>query len=234
MKNLVITGASRGIGKAIAIEFAKNGFNIVFCSRSKDKCEELLNELKNINSDQSFYYLPTDMSIKSAVIEFTDFVKSKFTQIDVLINNAGVYLPGLAYNATDNVIEKTIETNLYSAVYSTHNLVPLMIEKKSGHIFNISSIAGLQAYKNGGAYTISKYALQGFNDALRDELREMGIRVTSINPGAVLTDSWEGVELPPERFMDASDIGKTVFDIYQLSKRTVVEKIILRPQLGDI
>jgi short-subunit dehydrogenase len=81
---------------------------------------------------------------------------------------------------------------------------------------------------------VSKYALQGFNDALRDELREMGIRVTSINPGAVLTDSWAGVDLPAERFMDASDIGKTVFDIYQLSKRTVVEKIILRPQLGDI
>jgi NADP-dependent 3-hydroxy acid dehydrogenase YdfG len=136
--------------------------------------------------------------------------------------------------ATDNVIEKTIETNLYSAIYATQNLLPMMIEKKSGHIFNISSIAGLQAYKNGGAYTVSKYALQGFNDALRDELREMGIRVTSINPGAVLTDSWAGVDLPAERFMDASDIGKTVFDIYQLSKRTVVEKIILRPQLGDI
>ena len=234
MKNLVITGASRGIGKSIALSFAKNGFNIIFCSRSKDKCESLLKELKQISTTAIFNYKLTDMSLKSEVIEFTNFVLEHFQTIDVLINNAGVYLPGLVHNAEDDLFEKTMATNLFSAFYTTKYLMPIMIEKKQGHIFNISSIAGLQAYKNGGSYTVSKYALQGYTDALRDELKELGIRVTSINPGAVLTDSWAGVDLPEERFMDPDDIGKTVYDIFCLSKRTVVEKIILRPQLGDI
>lgn len=234
MKNLVITGASRGIGKSIALAFAKNEFNIIFCSRNIDKCEALLTELKAISSKAVFLYKTTDMSLKNEVQDFTSFVKQHFQTVDVLINNAGVYLPGLVHNAEDQLFEKTIETNLYSAFYTTKELVKLMLEKKQGHIFNISSIAGLQAYKNGGSYTVSKYALQGFTDALRDELKEFGIRVTSINPGAVLTDSWAGVDLPEDRFMDPEDIGKTVYDIYCLSKRTVVEKIILRPQLGDI
>jgi len=234
MKNLVITGASRGIGKAIALEFAHRDFNIIFCSRDQEKCEALLIDLKAISPSATFLYKTTDMSIKEEVLAFTTFVKSHFKNIDVLVNNAGIYLPGLISNAAENILEKTIETNLYSAFYTTREIVPLMLAQKQGHIFNVSSIAGLQAYKNGGSYTVSKYALQGFNDALRDELKESKIRVTSINPGAVLTDSWAGVDLPAERFMDAADIGKTIYDIYCLSDRTVVEKIILRPQLGDI
>ncbi len=234
MKNLVITGASRGIGKAIALEFANRNFNIIFCSRDKEKCEALLKELKAVSPKGLFLYKTADMSIKDEVLAFAAFVKSHFTTIDVLVNNAGVYLPGLVHDAAENVLEKTIETNLYSAFYTTRALVPMMLAQKSGHIFNMSSIAGLQAYKNGGSYTVSKYALQGFNDALRDELKESHIRVTSINPGAVLTDSWAGVDLPTERFMDAADIGKTIYDIYCLSDRTVVEKIVLRPQFGDI
>lgn len=234
MKNLVITGASRGIGRAIALEFAKHDFNIIFCSRSREKCEALLLELRAISAAGKFLYQAVDVSIKEELLEFAAFVHAHFTSVDVLVNNAGVYLPGLVHNADENLLEKTIETNLYSAFYLSRSLCPAMIVKKTGHIFNISSIAGLQAYKNSGCYTVSKFALQGFNNALRDELKETGVKVTSINPGAVLTDAWAGVELPEERFMDAADIAKSIYDCYNLSKRTVVEQIIFRPQLGDI
>jgi hypothetical protein len=98
----------------------------------------------------------------------------------------------------------------------------------------MSSIAGLMAYPNGGAYNVSKHALTGYSKTLRDELKEFNIRVTTIYPGATLTDSWSGVDLPESRFMPPNDIAQSIWDVYQLSDRTVVEDIVLRPQLGDI
>ena len=233
-KTAVITGATKGLGRAIAEIFAAQGFDLCVCARTETDLQAMQAEWVTRFPGVQLHTFQADVGKKSETLEFAEFVRETCPRVDVLINNAGVYLPGLVHNAEDQLFEKTIETNLYSAFYTTKELVKLMLEKKQGHIFNISSIAGLQAYKNGGSYTVSKYALQGFTDALRDELKEFGIRVTSINPGAVLTDSWAGVDLPEDRFMDPEDIGKTVYDIYCLSKRTVVEKIILRPQLGDI
>ena len=109
-----------------------------------------------------------------------------------------------------------------------------MIERKSGHVFTTGSIAGIQAYAGGGSYSISKIALLGFTKALREDMKPHGIRVTSILPGATYTASWEGVDLPLERFMKATDIADAIYGAYALSNQTVVEEIILRPQLGDI
>jgi short-subunit dehydrogenase len=109
-----------------------------------------------------------------------------------------------------------------------------MIARKSGHIFNMCSIASIKAYANGGSYAITKFALLGFSKCLREELKPVGIRVTSILPGATRTASWEGVDLPDERFMRVEDVAETVYGAYSLSQRSVVEEIIIRPQLGDI
>ena len=109
-----------------------------------------------------------------------------------------------------------------------------MIEKKSGHIFNMSSIAGLKAYPNGGSYSISKFALRGFSINLRDELKRYNIKVTTVFPGAAYTDSWAASGLERKRFMEASDIAKIVYAASQLSAQACVEEIILRPQWGDI
>jgi hypothetical protein len=96
------------------------------------------------------------------------------------------------------------------------------------------SIASFTAYKNGGSYAITKFALLGFSKSLREELKESGIRVTAVMPGATLTSSWEGVELPEERFMKPEDVAEVIFNAYFISERSVVEEIIIRPQLGDI
>jgi short-subunit dehydrogenase len=96
------------------------------------------------------------------------------------------------------------------------------------------SIASIKAYPNGGSYAISKFALLGFSKVLREELKDKGIRVTAILPGATRTSSWDGVDLPDERFMKSEDVAETIFSAYSLSKRSVVEEILIRPQLGDI
>jgi short-subunit dehydrogenase len=127
-----------------------------------------------------------------------------------------------------------INANLYSAYYATRGLVHSMRERRSGHIFNICSVASIKAYPNGGAYAISKFAMLGFSKCLREELKPFNIRVTAVMPGATKTRSWEGANLPDERFMKTEDIAETVYAAYLLSERSVVEEIILRPQLGDI
>ncbi|MEM6829699.1 MAG: SDR family NAD(P)-dependent oxidoreductase, partial [Bacteroidota bacterium] len=134
----------------------------------------------------------------------------------------------------EGALEQMIDTNLYSAYHVSRGLIPQMKKQKQGHLFNICSVASLHAYPNGGSYSISKFAMYGFSKALREEMKAFGIRVTAVLPGAVLTSSWDGVDLPEERFIKSEDVAETIYSAYQLSERTVIEDLIIRPQLGDI
>jgi NADP-dependent 3-hydroxy acid dehydrogenase YdfG len=171
---------------------------------------------------------------KSEVLKFADWVRKEAGAVDILVNNAGTFTPGQVKDEGDGLLEKMIETNLYSAYYLTRSLLPLMLAKKSGHIFNVCSIASLQAYNNGGSYSITKHALAGFSANLRHELRADNIKVTSVFPGAVNTDSWAGSGVGAERLMDAADIAEMIYAASRLSSRACVEEIVIRPQLGDI
>jgi NADP-dependent 3-hydroxy acid dehydrogenase YdfG len=226
--NIVITGASRGIGKAIAEKFMAENHRVLICSSNLSKLEELKSQFPSILT-----YV-CDVSVKEEVLRFADFILQTFDTIDVLINNAGVFLPGKVHKEEAGVLETTMQTNLYSAYYLTQKLVPKMIAQKNGFIFNMCSVASIKAYPNGGSYSISKFALLGFSKCLREELKEYNIKVTSILPGATLTDSWSGTDLPENRFSKPSDIADLVFSITQLSSFSVVEEIIIRPQFGDI
>lgn len=226
--NIVITGASRGIGKAIAEKFAKEKNNVIICSRDEIK----LNELKQQHSNITTFVC--DVSNKEEILAFGDFVLSTFSSIDVLINNAGIFIPGKILEESDGILEQSIHTNLYSAYYLTKKLASKMIAQKNGYIFNMCSVASLKAYENGGSYSISKFALLGFSKTLREELKSHNIKVTSIMPGATLTDSWNGTDLPEDRFSKSEDIAALVYAITQLSSNSVVEDIVIRPQLGDI
>jgi short-subunit dehydrogenase len=153
---------------------------------------------------------------------------------EVLINNTGVFIPGQVHNETEGTLEKTMETNLYSAYHLTRGLLPGMMEHKKGHIFTICSTASIIAYPNGGSYCISKFALYGMTKVLREEMKPHNIRVTAILPGATYTDSWKGTDLPEERFIDSRDVAESIWSVYALSSRAVVEEILIRPQLGDL
>jgi short-subunit dehydrogenase len=174
------------------------------------------------------------MSDKDQVKAFTDFVNSLKRPVDVLVNNAGSFLPGKVIDEPEGTLEAMIEGNLYSAYYTSRGIAPGMRKAKSGHIFNMCSIASIQAYPNGGSYAISKFAMLGLSKMLREELKKHDVRVTAVLPGATLTTSWQGTEFPDERFMSPEDVADAVFSAYSLSKRSVVEEILIRPQLGDV
>jgi len=233
MKNVVITGASRGIGYAIADIFARNGYNLYLTSLNEmnlyKALERLLTKYDNIEAHAKAF----DLSDKKQAVDFGKWVLDQ-TVPEVLINNTGVYEPGTVCDEPDGTLERLMATNLYSAYHVTRTLVPAMKLQGRGHIFNICSIASLQAYSNGGAYSISKYALHGFSKNLREELKSYNIKVTSVFPGAVLTDSWGDFDNRDHRIMEASDVASMIFTAAQLSIGACVEDIVLRPQLGDL
>lgn len=233
-KLIVVTGGTKGIGRFIIEKFVSHGFDVATCSRNPQELELLKSALKKLNSTANIFVFRADMSDKSQVKLFCEFVKKLNRSIDVLVNNAGYFLPGEIVTEPEGTLEQMINANVYSAYYTTRGLAPKMITQKSGHIFNICSIASFKAYPNGGSYAISKFALLGFSKCLREELKNVGIRVTAVMPGATKTASWEGTDIPEERFMKVEDVADTIYAAYALSERSVVEEIIIRPQLGDI
>ena len=229
----VITGASRGIGKAVAAIFALHGFDLLLCSKSEAPLLQTVEEFKATYPTISIDAKALDLGIKEQAEMFADWVLNNAETIDVLVNNAGTFLPGNISDEEEGTLEAMINVNLYSAYWVTRKLLPKMMGEKSGHIFNMCSIAGLQAYPNGGSYSISKFALLGFSKNLRRELMPHGIKVTAVIPGAVYTDSWAGF-VKEERIMKAEDIAQMIYAASRLSPQAVVEDIVLRPQLGDL
>lgn len=232
-KLAVITGGTKGIGRAIIEKFSSQKFDIVTCSRNMADLTALKEKLASAYSIK-VHVFEADMSVRNQVKAFTDFVSSLGQPVDVLVNNAGFFVPGRVTEEKDGALEAMMEANVYSAYYMTRGLSASMMAKKGGHIFNMCSIASIKAYPNGGSYAISKFALLGFSKVLREELKGFNIRVTAILPGATRTASWDGADLPDERFIKPEDVAEAVFGAYALSPGSVVEEILIRPQLGDI
>jgi short-subunit dehydrogenase len=232
--NIIITGASRGIGKAIALAFAAEGAGLYLCARDKQVLTATAVEIHASYPKSTTHSFAADLSTKDGATQFGNWVLEKAGSIDILINNAGYFLPGNTYNEAEGTLEQMIATNLYSAYHLSRILLPKMIAAKKGHIFNISSIAGQAAYPNGGSYSISKFALAGFSKNLREELKPLNIKVTTVYPGAVLTDSWGNFDNSGHRIMEAGDIATMIVAATKLSPGAVVEEITLRPQLGDL
>jgi len=233
-KVAVISGGTKGIGRTLIERFASEGYDIITCARNQQDLINLESDITNQFPNVSLYRFKADLSVKSETLAFVAFVLEKTQQVDVLINNTGTFIPGAIYEEEEGSLELMINTNLYSAYHLTRGLVNSMIAKQEGDIFNICSVASIKAYPNGGSYSISKFAMYGMSQGLREELKPHGVRVVSVLPGATLTASWEGVELPEERFIKPEDVATSIWSAHSLSKNTVIEDIVLRPQLGDI
>jgi short-subunit dehydrogenase len=233
-KTAVITGATKGLGRALAEVFAGHGFDLCVCARTESDLQVMQADWNTRFPNVQLHIFQADLGKKSETQEFAAFVKTTWPRVDVLINNAGIYIGGLVSEEREGTLETLLETNLYSAYHLTRALLPAILPHRAGHIFNMCSVASFMAYPNGGSYSISKFALLGFSKVLREEMKPHGIKVTSIMPGAAWSDSWRGVELPEERLMQASDVAKAVWGCYDLSPAAVVEELILRPQLGDL
>ncbi|PZR24948.1 MAG: short-chain dehydrogenase [Citrobacter freundii] len=233
--NVLITGASRGIGKAIAEIYAANGHQLFLSSRNGKALAASAQSITEKYPQATVHFKAYDLSQKEQAIGLASWLNELNAVPDILVNNAGSFEPGSVYNEPDGVLERQLSVNLFSAYHLTRALLPAMIKDAHGrHIFNMCSIASLKAYNNGGAYSISKFALYGFSKNLREEMKPHGIKVTAVMPGATLTDSWDGFDNSSNRIMEAEDIAKLVYGASQLSVQACVEEIVVRPQLGDL
>jgi short-subunit dehydrogenase len=232
--NVVITGASRGLGFAMAEKFASGGHALILCSQNEQRLMAAAEDLRKRFPSIVVQTKAADLSVKSGVQQFGNWILEQKIETDVLINNAGSFVPGSVHEEPEGALEEMIAVNLYSAYHLTRILLPGMKERKRGHIFNMCSIASLKAYNNGGAYSISKFALLGFTKNLREEMKPHNIKVTAILPGAAYTDSWKSSGVSEQRLMEANDIADMVYAASLLSPQACVEEILLRPQLGDL
>jgi short-subunit dehydrogenase len=188
-KIILITGASSGIGKESAIEFAKLGANIILVARKKDKLEQVANELKKFNV--STLVCQCDVSKKNQVKEMSKMVLEKFESVDVLVNNAGFAIYGSVDDLTIDEIESQMETNYFGMVYCIKNFLPSMLKKKSGHIVNVASVAASFGLPGIASYCASKFAMLGFSEGLKHELNNTGVGITVVSPIMVRTNFFE-------------------------------------------
>lgn len=228
----VVTGATQGIGRAIAEKLLTEGFELAICARTESDLARLKEEWLTANPAARVHAFGADFSGKEEVERFAAAVLDVFPRVDIVVNNAGIFQPGEIATEPAGQLEAMMQVNLFGAYHLTRALLPHM--QAGGHIFNICSVASLQAYPNGGAYSITKYALLGFSENLRHELMPRGIRVTAICPGATWSRSWSGSGVSRERIMEAEDVATMLWSAYSLSTKADVETIVMRPMLGDL
>lgn len=230
---VVITGASQGIGAAVAEAFAAEpGARLALLSRNETKMQAVAARCRNAGAEAEVF--PVDVTDEKAVGDVAADLLSRWGAPDVVVNNAGMFEPGPLDEMTVHSFRRQVDVNLTSAFIVTQAFLPAMKAQGRGHFFFLGSVASLRAYPGNVAYCAAKHGLLGLGRVVREETKAAGLRATVLMPGATYTPSWEGVDLPEERFMPARDVAQTILYAYRLSDRAVVEEIVLRPQRGDI
>jgi len=231
---ILITGASQGIGAAIAKVFAKElpRVRIALVARNAKNLDRVAGACAKLGATVETF--TCDVADEIAVEALEAAVTKRFEHVDVLINNAGVFAAAPFVKTSVAEFDRIMAANLRSAFLMTRAFVPAMIERKAGDVFFMSSIAGLDAYPDSAAYCAAKFGVTGLAKVLRAETRAHGVRVCCVHPGATWSPSWSASGVAEERIMPAADVARAFFDIYRLGRNTVVEEIVLRPQLGDL
>ena len=230
-KVVLITGASSGIGKQTAIEFAKLGSNIILVARRKNKLEQVENELKQFNVNT--LVCTCDVSKKDQVEKMSKIVLEKFNSIDILVNNAGFAIYGSVYDLSINDIESQMETNYFGMIYCTKNFLPLMLEKKSGHIVNVASVAASFGLPGIASYCASKFAMLGFSEGLKHELSGTGVGITVVSPIMVKTNffdhpSFEKMSKYSPTSLNSKTVAKAIVKASNSSRLEIITPSIVR------
>lgn len=227
-KIAVITGGTKGIGRAIAERLLKEGAKVFICARDKFELKRALEQLSALGQVEGEV---CDVRSEEQIKMMLDECRRLFGGIDILINNAGIGIIGKTVEEiTAAEFEQTLQTNLFGVFYACHHAIPMIKQRGGGYIINISSLAGQNAHPKMAAYNASKFALNGFSEAIMQEVREDNIKVTTICPGSVNT--YFGGDTPSENQswqIQPEDIAQIVVDLLNFNQRALPSKIEIRP-----
>lgn len=225
----LVTGSNRGIGKAIAGKFAREGYNVVLLGRDVNSLKETENELKQFGTE--ILSFAGDVSDEAFANDCVAKSEQKFGKIDHLINNAGLGIFSSLVDARLDDFKKQVDANMYGVFNFSKAVLPGMMKRKSGSIINIASLAGKNAFTGGSMYSATKHAVLGLTRCLMLEAREYNIRVAAICPGSVDTEFNFGSTMKPNRdkVLQADDVADSVFAIIKLPIRALISEIDLRP-----
>ncbi|WP_431242737.1 3-ketoacyl-ACP reductase [Flavobacterium sp. P21] len=223
-KTAFITGAGKGIGKAVAIALAKEGANLILVSRTQKDVEQLADEASNLGVKA--LAITADVSDINSINAVAEKALAEFKHIDILINSAGIASFGKFLELEPEAWERIIQVNLMGTYYTTRAIIPNMIERQTGDIINISSTAGLNGNALTSAYSASKFAVLGLTDSLMQEMRKHNIRVTALTPSTVATDMAKDLNLTdgnPEKVMQSEDMAELIISQLKLNRRVFVK-----------
>jgi len=225
-KTALITGGTKGIGFAIADTLARAGANVFICARNREEVEAAVQKLGENAAGKL-----CDVRVEEQVKATMESCGRRFGGVDILVNNAGMGIFGKTVEETSgDEFRQTLETNLFGVFYACHHGIPLMKQRGGGYIFNISSLAGQNAHPKMAAYNASKYGLNGFSEALMQEVRHDNIKVSYICPGSVNT--YFGDETPTDEKawqLQGGDIAQVVIDLLAMNERALPSKVEIRP-----
>ncbi|MBL0739361.1 3-ketoacyl-ACP reductase [Flavobacterium sp. GN10] len=223
-KNAFITGAGKGIGKAVAIALAKEGVNLILVSRTKSDIDQLAEETSKLGVKT--LALSADVSDINSINAAAEKAIAEFKSIDILINSAGIASFGKFLELEPEAWERIIQVNLMGTYFTTRAIIPNMIERQTGDIINISSTAGLNGNALTSAYSASKFAVLGLTDSLMQEMRKHNIRVTALTPSTVATDMAKDLNLTdgnPEKVMQSEDMADLIIAQLKLNRRVFIK-----------
>ena len=223
-KNALITGAGKGIGKAIAIALAKEGVNVILMARTQSDLDDVAKEVNALGVKS--YTVVADVADINSVNSAVEKALAEFKTIDILINNAGIAAFGKFLELEPSAWENIIKVNLMGTYYVTRAVLPNMIERQTGDIINISSTAGLNGNAMTSAYSASKFAVLGLTDSLMQEVRKHNIRVTALTPSTVATDMAKELNLTdgnPDKVMQAEDMAELIIAQLKLNRRVFIK-----------
>jgi len=223
----IVTGASRGIGLAIAAELARRGYRLALLARRPQPLEEAVREL--LPAAQEAKAFPCDVRDAAQVKAAFEKVLGWAGRADVLVNNAGIGGFGSIHELTDEVWNDTLDTNLRGVFLCSRAVAPQMIRQRSGYIINISSLAGKNFFAGAAAYCASKWGLMGLTKCMAEDLRGYGIRVTAVCPGSVHTEFSPHAGKDPKKMLQPEDVARTVGWLLDQSPTSFASEIELRP-----
>jgi 3-oxoacyl-[acyl-carrier protein] reductase len=226
-KVALVTGASRGIGLAIARSLGRLGAKVSVCARDAKKLELAANELQDDGA--TILAVPADVTRAADVDALVAKTEQALGPIEILVNNAGIGYFGPAHQAEEATWDRVLDTNLKSVFLASKAVAAGMIERRSGHIINIASLAGKNAFADGGIYCASKWGLMGLTECMAEDLRGFGIRVSAICPGTVATEFSPHAGKDPGKMLQPEDIAHSVEMIVTQAPQSFISEVLLRP-----